>query len=234
MKVRDVMTRDVIAVRPETPLKEVARLMTTYGVSGVPVIDETGGVLGIVSEADFLIKGRGPEGEHKGRLARILGQASAPAGALAKVEASTAGAMMTSPATTIDPDASLRYAAALMVERSVNRLPVVRADRLVGIVTRADLVRAYLRPDGELRRMIRDEIVLRTLWISPDAVDVDVVEGVVKLAGTLDRRSTAESLERLVARLDGVVAVESELHWQADDGEIRLPEEDLVARGYRK
>jgi len=233
MKIRDVMSRDVIAVRAETPLKEVARLMSTYGISGLPVIDEAGTVLGVVSEADFLIKGRGPEAARATRLERILGQTAQSKALRAKIEAATAGEMMTAPALTIDADAPLRQAAALMIERRVNRLPVTRADHLVGIVTRADLVRAYLRPDDEIRRVIRDEILLKTLWVAPETVEVEVSEGVVRLLGTLDRRSTADTLVALVSRLDGVVAVESLLRWQFDDRDVRLPEEDLVARGPR-
>ena len=234
MKIRDVMSRDVIAVRAETPVKEVARLMSTYGISGLPVIDEGGAVLGVVSEADFLIKGRGPEAARASRLERVLGQTAQSKAARAKVEAATAGELMTAPALTIDADAPLRQGAALMVDRGVNRLPVTRAGQLVGIVTRADLVRAYLRPDEELRRIIQDELVLKTLWVAPETVEVEVSEGVVRLAGTLDRRSTAETLAALVGRLDGVVAVESDLRWQFDDRDVRLPEEDLLARSYRR
>jgi CBS domain-containing protein len=121
-----------------------------------------------------------------------------------------------------------------MVERQVNRLPVARNGHLVGIVTRADVVRAYLRPDEEIRRLVRDDIVLRTMWIAPETVDIEVSGGIVHLAGTLDRRSTVETLVGLVERLEGVVKVESSLRWQFDDSDVRLPEEDLVARGYRR
>lgn len=232
MKIREVMSRDVVALRPETPLKEVVRLMTTYGISGLPVIDEAGTVLGVVSEADFLIKGRGVVRNGGGTLGRILGKGATSKTIRAKVEAATAGEMMTAPAVTIDPDAPLRQAATLMIERGINRLPVTHEGRLVGIVTRADLLRAYLRPDDELRRVIRDDIILRTLWVAPERVEVQVSEGVVRLAGTLDRRSATEALVALVSHLDGVVAVESELRWHFDDSEVRLPEEDLVPRGF--
>jgi CBS domain-containing protein len=234
MKVKDVMSRDVVAVRPEAPLKEVARLMTTYGISGLPVVDESGDVVGVVSEADFLLKERGFEAIRGRPFAWILGESGAAKATRGKVAAATAGEMMSSPAATVAPDASLRDAAAVMVERRINRLPVTRGGHLVGIVTRADLVRAYLRPDEEIRRTIREDVILQTLWLAPERVEVEVSEGVVRLAGMLDRRETVEDLLRLVAAVDGVVAVESALRWQLEDSDIRLPEADLVARGYRR
>jgi CBS domain-containing protein len=234
MKVSDVMTRDVVTAHPGTPLKEVARLMATYGISGLPVVDDEGTVVGIVSEADFLIKGRGHHDGRGGALGRLFGSSRETQAERDKIAAATAGELMTSPAITIETDAPVRHAAALMVERHVNRLPVARDGHLVGIVTRADVVRAYLRPDDEIRRLVRDEIVLRTMWIAPETVDVEVAGGVVHLAGTLDRRSSVETLVGLVQRLDGVVKVESDLRWQFDDDDVRLPEEDLIARGYRK
>lgn len=231
MNVSDVMSRDVVTARPETPLKEVARLMSTYGISGLPVIDDNGMVLGVVSEADFLIKGRGVRAR-RGALERILGPSEKTRARQAKVEAATAAEMMSAPALTIEPTVSLRQAAAIMVERAVNRLPVTRDGKLVGIVTRADLVRAYLRSDEEIRRAIRDDLVLHTLWISPEMVEVEVAEGVVHLEGVLDRRSTVDTLVNLTRHLEGVVRVDSDLRWQFDDSEVRLPEEDRVARGY--
>lgn len=232
MKVKDVMSRDVVAVRPETPLKEAARLMSSHGISGLPVVDEFGDVVGIVSEADFLLKERGFAKIPERPLSWILGESAAASATRAKVAAATAGEMMSSPALTVAPEASLRDAAAMMVERRINRLPVTRGGHLVGIVTRADLVRAYLRPDDEIRRTIREDVILQTLWLAPERVEVEVSEGVVRLAGMLDRRETVEDLLRLVAAVDGVVAVESALRWQLEDGDIRLPEDDLVARGY--
>jgi CBS domain-containing protein len=234
MKVKDVMSRDVVAVRPEAPLKEVARLMSTHGISGLPVVDDGGDVVGVVSEADFLLKERGFEGIPGRPLTWILGESGAAKAARTKVAAATAGEMMTLPAATVAPDASLRDAATMMVERRINRLPVTRGGHLVGIVTRADLVRAYLRPDEEIRRTIRNDVILKTLWIAPERLEVEVSEGVVRLAGMLDRRSTVEDLLRLVAAVDGVVAVETALRWELDDSDVRLPEEDLVARGYRR
>jgi len=237
MKVRDVMSRTVLSVRPETPLKDVAALMVEHGISGVPVVDEQGAVVGVVSEADFVIKERGREEaleqiRHR-PLARFLGHADEARAEVAKIQAATAGSAMSSPAVTIEADRPVREAAAVMVERSINRLPVVEDGRLVGIVTRADLVRAYLRPDDELERLIRDEVLVRELWVDPAEVDVRVERGVVHLRGTVDRRSTAELVARHVARVEGVVAVDSELGWRLDDSEIKAPAPDYFSPYHR-
>jgi CBS domain-containing protein len=232
MNVNDVMTRGVLSVQPATPIKEVARLMATYGVSGVPVIDDQGAILGVVSEADFLIKEDGVSRDAS-RLERILARAVGGSSRWEKVEATTARELMTSPAVTIDPEMPIREAASLMIDRGVNRLPVARAGQLVGIVSRADLMRAFLRADEELASEIKDELIRNTLWVEPGVVDVRVREGVVQLSGTLDRRSSVEWLVSRTRRVEGVVRVEaSELRWEADDRDLRLPQEDLVARGY--
>ena len=145
LKVRDVMTQDVVTVEPETPLKDVARLMIEYGVSGIPVVDPTGLVVGVVSEADLLVKERGEGGLSRRPLAWLLGESKTAERELVKIKAVAAREAMTRPALTIGPDRPLREAADLMIREQVNRLPVVgRAGRLVGIVTRADVVRAFV------------------------------------------------------------------------------------------
>jgi CBS-domain-containing membrane protein len=108
MKVAQVMTRQVAAVRPETPLKDVAALMVSKGISGVPVVADDGAVLGVVSEADFVIKERGPEAVHHRLLARVFGESRQTRAELAKIEAQTAGAAMTSPAITVKATDTLR------------------------------------------------------------------------------------------------------------------------------
>ena len=166
MKVAEVMTRQVAAVRPETPLKDVAALMVSKGISGVPVVGDDGAVLGVVSEADFVIKERGPEAVNHRLLARVFGESRQTRAELAKIEAQTAGAAMTSPAITVQATDTLRWAAQQMADRKINRLPVVEGARLVGIITRADVVRAYVRPDPELARLVREEVLAKTaFWL---------------------------------------------------------------------
>lgn len=219
MQVREVMSSPVLSVRPETPLKEVARLFLEQRISGVPVVDEAQHVLGVVSEGDLLIKERGPQAVARRPLSWLLGDERA-AEERAKVSAATAGEAMSHPAITVCADCSLREAAGLMIDRAVNRLPVVEDGRLVGIVTRADLVGAFVRPDDELARVVSEEVVRDTMWIDPRRVAVSVAEGVVTLDGTVDRRSTARILANLVARVDGVVHVDDRLRWELDDTQL--------------
>jgi CBS domain-containing protein len=119
---------------------------------------------------------------------------------------------------TIEPQRTVDEAAQLMVRRSVNRLPVVLDGRLVGIVTRADLVRAFVRTDDELEREIRDDVLLDTLWIDPNGLSVSVREGHVVLDGELATRTEVDLVVAYVARVPGVVSVDgSRLSWQTDD-----------------
>lgn len=221
LTVRDVMTTDVITVRPETPLADVARELVNRRISGVPVVDSGGAVLGIVSEADFLIKGEGHDGVHHRPLARLFGESTASRAKLAKIAATTAGEAMTSPAETIGPSASVSHAAARMSQLKVNRLPVVDDGKLVGIVTRADLVRAYARSDEDLARSIREDVLLRSLWLDPAAFEVAVDDGVVTITGSVQRRSMAEIVERVIAMAPGVVAIRANLSWIEDDSGFR-------------
>jgi CBS-domain-containing membrane protein len=219
MKVRDVMTRGVVTVPPEMSLREVARTLTEHQISGVPVVDEDGAILGVVSEADLLVKQLSRPVSRRLPLEWILGERHDPA-ELRRRAATTASEAMSAPAVTIDAGRPLREAAAVMIDRSVNRLPVTADGRLVGIVTRADLVRAYLRLDQEILHAVTEDVVRRTMWLDPAALDIDVRDGVVRLGGTVDRRSTARILEKLIGLVDGVALVESMLTWELDDSGI--------------
>jgi len=216
MNVRDLMTSVVITARPEMSLKEVATTLAQCGISGVPVVDENDRVVGIVSEGDILFKERGPA-ERKGTRARL--RHALGTDAQSKFAAQTASQAMTAPAKTIEPWRSVSAAAARMLEEGVHRLPVVDDEsRLVGIVTRADLVRAFVRSDAEIKREIREELLERVLLLeTPAAVTVEVDQGEVTLAGTLPMRTDAELLLALVARVPGVVAVDSSIDWQQED-----------------
>jgi CBS domain-containing protein len=213
MKVQEIMTTDVLTIGPEAPLKDLARLLVEHRISGVPVCDVEGQVVGIVSEGDILYKEQAGA-EKSGRLLSWLVDAPVPP---AKARAEVVRDAMTSPAITITPFRSVDEAARLMTEHGVNRLPVVSNGALVGIVTRADLVRAFTRGDEEIRREIETELLGRTLWVEPGEVRVTVVAGHVHLGGRLQTRGDAELLARLVERVAGVVAVDSDLEWVIDD-----------------
>jgi len=215
MKVEELMTRDVISVAPETSLKDVATLLVEHGISGVPVVDRDRTVVGVVSEADILVKERGPESQHGRLLAWLLEGGPATDDKLA---ATTAGEAMTAPPLTVGSHAQVAQAARLMTDHRVKRLPVLGAkDALVGIVTRSDLVKAFARPDDEIADEINEDVVRHTLWLEGPAPNVRVTQGEVTLSGELDRRSDAELLPRFVARIPGVVSVHSALTWRWDD-----------------
>jgi CBS domain-containing protein len=219
MKLGELMTKDVVAVSPETPLREVAELLARHRISGVPVVDEERRVVGVVSEADIVRKEAGEE-LRSGLLAWILSEKHP-----GRLEARTAGEAMTSPPLTAPPERDVAEAARLMTQRQVNRLPVVDPlGQLIGIVTRADLVRAFIRSDEEILRELRDDVVLGVLWIDPARIEISAKDGEVTLAGEVDTKADAVLLERFAARVPGVVAVRSQLRWRVD--EPRLPRSD--------
>jgi CBS domain-containing protein len=200
------MTADVTTVEPGTSLKDVAAMMAERRISGVPVVDGSGAVLGVVSEADIVRK-EAPAPEARTGLFRWLDLETGEV--RAKLDARTAGEAMTSPAVTIGVDRPVSEAASLMVNERIKRLPVVQNDRLVGIVTRADLVEAFLRPDDEIEREIREEVALNTFAIAPESLHVEVSNGEVTLGGEVDTPDVRDLLPAFVRRVPGVVSVHS-------------------------
>ncbi|MFJ2058252.1 CBS domain-containing protein [Streptomyces sp. NPDC087908] len=195
LKVGSLMTADVFSAVPATPFKDVAKLLAERDISGVPVVDEDDHVLGVVSVSDLL----------------------------ARHELATRD-LMTAPAVTVHAEETVADAARLMVRRGVERLPVVdEEERLVGIVTRRDLLCVYLRPDSEIRRRIREDVLTDVMGLAGDAVDVHVLDGVVTLEGRVRRRSQALTLVGLAERVDGVVAVVDQLSFHEDDSYLAAP-----------
>ena len=212
MNVKDVMTENVFTATPDTPLKVVATRMLEYGVSGMPVV-EGDRLLGVISETDILFKERTAP-DRKGVLDWLVHYGEDPP--LAKLEARTAGEAMTTPAVTIASGRSVSDAAALMLELRIDRLPVVNGDRLVGIVTRTDLVRAFTRADKAIEREIRDDGIVKRFWIGPSYVDVSVDQGNVLLEGEVDAEEQANAIVAFALRTAGVVSVKSRLTWPGD------------------
>ena len=221
MTVREVMTTSVVSVKKTTPLKDVAQVLIDHGISGVPVVDEAGVVVGVVSEADFLLKESGPEVVPHRRFERVLGTSASTRARSAKLKATTAAEAMTSPPITIRGNRTIAEAARLMTSQQVNRLVVTDDDRLEGIVTRADLVKAFVRTDEELVQTIRDDVLLRILWLDPAGFRVRVSNGVATITGHTERRSTAELVESTVAMVPGIVGVEPDITWSLDDADVR-------------
>jgi CBS domain-containing protein len=212
--VSSLMTREVISADIETPFKELVQLLKENGISAVPVLDG-GYPVGVVSEADLL-----PKEEFRGGTAEAPGP-FAGRGTRHRWEQAaglTAGDVMTSPVKSVSPDTSTSAAARELAGAGVRRLFVMDGDgALVGVLSRRDLLKLYVREDGELRTTIRDEIFGRTLWVDPDTVDVEVTDGVVSLQGRLERQSEIDIADHLVRSLPGVVDLRNRLRPEWDD-----------------
>lgn len=221
-KVGAVMVTDVVTAGYGTPFKELVRLLEEHRVSGLPVVDEHGKVIGVVSGTDLMLhQTRDPGHDH----AHLGGRARRAA---AKSNATTASGVMSSPAVTVRSDATVTEAARLMAAHRVERLPVVDVqDRLVGIVTRGDLLRVFLRSDKEIVREVREEVLGNTLWLAPQAIEVTARDGVVTLSGQLERRSEIPVAVGMTRRLDGVVDVVDHLSYRIDDKHLRPTEQKL-------
>ncbi|GMQ86395.1 MAG: CBS domain-containing protein [Acidimicrobiia bacterium] len=197
MNVVDLMTTEVIAVSRDTGLREAARLMFRNRVSGLPVTDPDGMLTGIITEADFL----------RLEVERQEGGSE---------QAVTVGEVMSIGVVTIRPEMEIYEAAKIMTVQEVKRLPVVDDDnRLLGVISRADIVSIFTRPDDVIEDEIREDLLRRVLYIDPDELGVSVRNGVVALSGQVGTRAEASMLEELTNRLDGVFGVETELTWPA-------------------
>jgi CBS-domain-containing membrane protein len=226
-RIRDVMTSEVVTVGEHASFKEITATMADHRVSALPVLDDEGRVAGIVSEADLLLKEEFPEGP----ACRHLFQGRRQRMERAKAAGATAAELMTAPAVTVGPDAGVAEAARLLHRHGIKRLPVVdRAGPLLGIVSRADLLKVFLRGDAEIAREIRQEVLLRAMWVDPDSVAVHVRDGVVTLTGQLERRSLIPIAVSLVRGIDGVVGVVDRLSFEVDDSPIMVPSDLLFER----
>jgi CBS-domain-containing membrane protein len=210
-RVEDVMTRSVVSVREDTPYRDVVELLIGRRISAVPVVDRRGRVAGVVSEADLLLK---------------VAAVDAPGGPLdgwrhrdrARSKGRTAGDVMTAPAVTALPSVSISAAARTMHSGRVKRLPVVTGeDRLVGIVTRSDLLRVHLRSDADIRHEVFEEVFRGVLAADAGAMRVETCAGVVKLSGRTRLRSTAAKAVGVAEHTRGVVDVVDEISFDVDD-----------------
>ncbi|MEU8436122.1 CBS domain-containing protein [Streptomyces sp. NPDC029216] len=201
IKVADLMTDEVVSLAPGTAAKEVAKVLAQYDISGAPVLDDEDRVLGVVSQTDVLaLTSPGPPAQGTVRTASL-----------------TVGEIMSAPAVTVHAEETAADAARLMTRRGIERLPVVDVEeRLVGIITRRDLLRLFLRPDAEIRRRVH-EVLTDVLGVPAGNVDVHVVDGIVTLNGRVPQESQLGPLLGLVERIDGVVAVASHLTALSDD-----------------
>jgi CBS domain-containing protein len=206
--VQGVMTTSVVAVREDADFKEMVCAMRSHRISAFPVIDAADRVIGVVSEADLLVKEADP-GPPPGlvRLAWRLREHSKAAGV-------TAAEVMTKPAVTIREDAPVAEAARLMQSRRVKRLPVVDAEgRLRGIVSRADVLSVFERPDPEIRDEVIKGIIAAEFGLEPELLVVTVRSGIVTVTGSVAKRADALGLLAAIRHAEGVVGVRDRLSY---------------------
>lgn len=223
MRVLDLMTTEIVRVRPETTLRDAARIMVEARISGIPVTDDEGNLVGLVTESDFLRKE-----VDRGEImdTGLLGILFTSRDSLA--EAETVGEVMATELFTISPDATLVEAARAMTSHAVKRLPVVDRDgKLIGVIARSDIVAAFTRPDELIEDELKEDVLRRLLFLDPALVQMEVEGGVVRMSGELPTRSDARLLEAMVQRTDGVIRAELDLTWKVDDTTVPTEQSPL-------
>ncbi|MBI2169130.1 MAG: CBS domain-containing protein [Actinobacteria bacterium] len=212
MRVRDVMTSDVVSVAPDTPFKEVVSALLRRGISATPVLDAERRVVGIITEADLMAR-EVYDGRRR-RPLRLIAEyfSGRDPGWLRRSEALVARELMTRAVHTVEPEADVRQAARRMLEENIKRLVVVdHSGRLIGIVTRADVLRLFYAPDSAVVEAVAE--LLADEWRVPDGIDVDysVLDGIVRLEGSVHFPSDRTVVEHMVQGLPGVVGIDSRL-----------------------
>jgi CBS domain-containing protein len=228
-RVSDVMSPDVVTASEDALVGEIVDKLATHRVSGLPIVDDGDRPVGVVSQADLLprVVATHPAGRRTRRGRRA-----------AKAAATSARQLMTAPALTIGAGEPLSAAARKMQLENVKRLLVTGDDgQLLGIVSRADVLRLYARADAAIRGDVINHVLRRILWIDTRQVQVDVQAGVVTLSGAVGRRTTAAIAARLAADVPGVVAVRDEIRYEFDDSALarsRLHRTDPVSSEPRR
>lgn len=203
--VKDVMTTNVFWVQEDAPFAAMAAALRQYRISAFPVVNEKRQVTGVVSEADLLAKEalEGGDARMPGMITGILRHRE-----LAKARGVTARDLMTVPAVTVSPDATVEHAARMMYLHRVKRLPVIDADRrLVGIVSRADVLSVFGRPDHDIRADVVATTAADDVLAHPDTVAVAVKDGIVTFTGVPEPPETGHEIVRRARHIEGVVAV---------------------------
>ncbi|MFE2643839.1 CBS domain-containing protein [Streptomyces nigra] len=211
--VAELMTRGVVKARRDLPFKEIVRLLAEHDVTAVPVVDDQDRPVGVVSEADLLRK-TADQADPSGRTP----VPHLEAWERAKAEGARADQLMSAPAVCARPEWNAVEAARAMEVHHVKRLPVVdETDRLLGILSRSDLLRLFLRRDDAIRDEITGDVLRATMGLTFSEVSVDVREGQVSLRGSVEYRSQVPIIERLCRSVDGVVSVDEDIAYRTDD-----------------
>jgi len=232
MNAGDVMTRQVVTVAPDTVIEEAVRLMLENRVSGLPVIDAAGAPIGVVTEGDLLRRiETGTDKRHSGWVRLLLGPGRLAA-EYTRSHANKVGEVMTSEVVSVAPGTPLARVVELMESRRIKRVPVVDGGKLVGIVSRANLVaaladmlvkeRGAALSDDDIRQAILAEIDKQP-WGPRESVDAIVTDGAVELHGTiLDERERA-ALIVAAENLPGVKSVRDKLVWVEPNSGMVVP-----------
>ena len=222
MKARDLMSTKVVTVDPDTPVRDIAALMVEKHISGVPVVDEHDSLVGIISEGDLLRRPElGTERPHRRRWLSFFTDAQEQAREFTKTHALRAEEVMTKSVVFIDEDTSLGEVVSKMEKRNVKRLPVMSDGRLVGIVSRVDMLRALAarqaepvppppESDAAIRATLND-VLRHEDWAQSAMVNIIVSDGVVHLWGVIDSDAQRDALRVAAENIPGVTAVEEHL-----------------------
>jgi CBS-domain-containing membrane protein len=210
-RVRDVMTTRVVAVRTNASFREIVTTLRTQRVSALPVLNDGGKVIGVVSEADLIAREALEDGcgGHPGPLSvpgLLRGRE------LARAKTVTAAGLMSWPAVTISPYDLVSHAAHLMYDQRVKRLPVVDGNgRLVGIISRTDVLSVFSRPDEDIRREISGKVIPGEFLADSASFTVTVKDGIVTLEGSPGTATIGHGIINAVRHIEGVVAVRDRL-----------------------
>lgn len=222
MNASEIMTRNVVTVGRETPVVQAIRAMLDNHVSGLPVLDDDGKLAGILTEGDLLRRGETGTERHRPRWLEVLMGPGRMAAEYIRTHGRRVGGIMTENVFSVPPDTSLEEIVQLMERRRIKRVPVIEGDALVGIVSRADLLRALAavlerqtggtHSDDEIREKIHAELA-KAAWVPRDGLSITVQDGVVDLNGVILEENEREALRVVAENVAGVKAVEDHLVW---------------------
>lgn len=222
MKISEIMTRNVVTVRPTASIRDAARALVEHAVSGLPVVDERGAVVGVLSEGDLIVRQKPRERTPWWRV--FFDDGERLAREYQKAEGTTVAEVMTRSVISIAPDMPIESAAVILDERRIRRLPVVADGRLVGIVSRGDLVKALAaaapaepvsRPDAQLVEEMRARLA-RERWVASRGVIVQAQDGVLTLLGLVESEAEKAALETMARAIEGAKGVQSRLLAKAE------------------
>ena len=217
MNAAEVMTQNLLSVKPDAPVFEAIRLMLDHRVSGLPVVDDAGRLVGILTEGDLLRRSETGTERHRPRWLEILMGPGRMAEEYVRTHGRKVGEIMTREVVSVTPESPLREIVELMERRGIKRMPVLDGDRLVGIVSRADLLRAFARTfeerpaaptsDEEIRERIFGELA-KVAWAPRDGLAITVENGVVDLNGVILDEKERYALRVAAENVSGVRGVE--------------------------